>query len=278
MNTGKARRLARFFRGGKSVVVPMDHGVSSGPLPGLDNMPATLAAVLDGGADAVIGHRVLFRHLANQLNKRPAAQPGAATGAALLHLSSSTDLSPAPNHKVLTASVEDALRLGADGVSIHVNLGDPAEAAMLSDFGRVARDASKWGLPLLAMLYARGPAIQNSFDPEVVAHCARVGAELGADVVKVLYTGEAGSFRRVVDGCGVPVLVAGGPQKDSLEGFFQMLGEAMSAGAAGVSIGRNVFQHPRPDLVTAALRALVHEGASQEQALLLTLAGPTLTC
>lgn len=274
MSTGKARRLARIFRRGKSVIIPMDHGVSSGPLPGLDRLAATLAGVLAGGADAVIGHRLLFRHLA----ALPPETPGAADAATLLHLSSSTDLAPAPNHKVLTASVEDALRLGADGVSIHVNIGDPAEAAMLADFGRVARDAADWGLPLLAMLYARGPGIKSSFDPDVVAHCARIGAELGADVVKVLYTGEAESFRRVTEGCGVPVLVAGGPQTGSLEGFFRMIGQAVQAGAAGVSIGRNVFQHERPELITGALRALVHEGASPEQALRLARAVPTVEC
>lgn len=272
MNAGKARRLARIFRRGKSVIIPMDHGVSSGPLPGLDNLPATLAAVLYGGADAVVGHRGLFR----ALSSLPADdQPKAA---ALLHLSSSSDLSPFPNRKTLTASVEDALRLGADGVSIHVNLGNPDEAAMLADFGRVASAASAWGLPLLAMLYARGPEIKNSFDPAVVAHCARVGAELGADVVKVVYTGERESFRNVTESCGVPVLVAGGPPCADMKAFFCQIEDAMQAGAAGVSIGRNVFQHPRPKLVAAALQALVHEACSPAEALRLVDEAPALQC
>jgi class I fructose-bisphosphate aldolase len=275
MSTGKARRLARIFRHGKSVLIPMDHGVSAGPLPGLGNMRRALAAVLAGGADAVVGHRLLFR----ELDKLPAAAPGGPVEAsALLHLSASTDLSPSPNRKALTASVEDALRLGADGVSIHVNIGDPDEASMLADFGRVARAAADWGMPLLAMLYARGPKIKNGFDPDIVAHCARIGAELGADAVKVLYTGDAQSFRRVTEGCAVPVLVAGGPQTDSPAGFFRMLGEALQAGAAGVSIGRNVFQHPRPERMAEALRALVHEGRSPEQALALTLDAHTANC
>ena len=184
----------------------------------------------------------------------------------IMHLSSSTDLSPAPNRKTLTASVEDAIRHGADGVSIHVNLGDPHEAEMLSDFGKIARDAENWGMPLLAMIYGRGPKIPNGLDPEVIAHCARVGAELGADVVKVPYTGDIDSFSYVVESCCVPVLIAGGPKTNTTREFLQTVEDAVRAGAAGLSVGRNVFQHPSPRRLMAALTCIVHAGMNVEQA------------
>ncbi|MBU4244217.1 MAG: fructose-bisphosphate aldolase, partial [Proteobacteria bacterium] len=183
MHIGKAIRLERIFNRntGRTIVVPMDHGVTVGPIDGLVDMREAVGKVVDGGANAVIEHKGLVRcgHRAT----------GRDVGL-IVHLSASTSLSPFPNAKSLVASVEDAVRLGADAVSIHCNLGDATEAAMLADFGKVASDAANWGMPLLAMVYARGPKVSDEYAPSVVAHCARVGTELGADVVKVPYTGD----------------------------------------------------------------------------------------
>lgn len=261
MQVGKLIRMERIFNRNtrKSIIVPMDHGVSAGPLAGLENMAKAVDEVAEGGANAVLGHKGLVRS--------GHRQSGRDVGL-ILHLSSSTGLSPAPNRKALTASVEDAIRHGADGVSLHINLGDANEAEMLADFGRVARDAERWGMPLLAMIYGRGPHIPDSLAPEVIAHCARVGAELGADIIKVPYTGDATSFAHVAASCcGVPVLIAGGPKSESTEDFLRMVDEAMKAGASGLSVGRNIFQHKNPRRLVAALTCIVHAGLSAEQAL-----------
>jgi DhnA family fructose-bisphosphate aldolase class Ia len=101
-------------------------------------------------------------------------------------------------------------------------------------------------MPLLAMMYTRGPKVANEYDVNLVKHAARVGAELGADIVKVVYTGSAESFGEVVEGCFVPVVIAGGEKMDSDEDIVEMVKGAMAAGAAGVSIGRNVF-HTEPE-------------------------------
>ena len=170
--------------------------------------------------------------------------------------------------------MEEALRLDADAVSIHVNIGDDNERQMLEDAGRIADDCDRWGMPLLMMLYARGPHIKDSFAPEMVAHCARVGAELGADLVKVSYTGRADTFAHVVRSCGVPVLIAGGERMDSTADILQMVHDALSAGAAGLSIGRNVFQHPQRRDLVAALRAMVHNNLGVDEALNLLASHP----
>jgi len=243
---------------GNCIIVPMDHGVSVGPLEGLENMRRAVSDVAEGGADAVLGHKGLARC---------GHRKGGRDVGLILHLSSSTELSPHPNAKILTATVEDAIKLGADGISMHVNLGDPSEARMLEDLGRISGIAGDWGMPLLVMAYARGPKIPDSLAPDVVAHSARVAAELGADMVKVPYTGDMDSFNRVVEGCCVPVLIAGGPKNDSNKGFLQMVSDAMKAGSRGISIGRNVFQAPRPRLMVQALSGIVHAGWSVEQAL-----------
>jgi fructose-bisphosphate aldolase/2-amino-3,7-dideoxy-D-threo-hept-6-ulosonate synthase len=122
-------------------------------------------------------------------------------------------------------------------------------------------------MPLIAMMYPRGPSIKNPHDPEVVALAARAGAELGADIIKTNYTGDPDSFKNVVRGCPVPVIIAGGPKMKSDSDMLETIEGAMGAGAKGVAIGRNVFQHESPTEMTKAIARIVHEGRSSAEAL-----------
>ena len=259
MHLGKSIRMERLINRntGRSIIVPMDHGVALGPIDGLCDMRRIVGEVAEGGADAVLVHKGLARC---------GHRKGGRDVGLIMHLSASTDLSPLPNSKALVASIEDALKLGADGVSIHINLGDEHEAAMLADMGKVARDAENWGMPLLAMVYARGPKVPDSYNPQVIAHCARVALELGADMVKVPYTGDMDSFAHVAESVCIPVVIAGGPRMDSTRAFLQMVSDALKAGAKGLSIGRNIFQHHRPRTMVAALSGIVHADWSVDQA------------
>lgn len=258
-HTGKAVRLARILSPatGRALVIPMDHGMTDGPVPGLRNMPQAVLEAAEGGADAVILHKGWIAPCWRQLGGK----------ALIMHLSASSRLSATPNSKVLVASVEEAVRLGADGVSIHINIGDAAEGAMLADAGRVADASSRWGMPLLMMIYARGPQIAAPYSAETIDHCVRIGAELGADMVKVPYCGDSHAFRDIVRACPVPLFVAGGEKRDSLREVLEMAHGCLQAGAAGLSMGRNIFQHPNPRGLTAVLAAMVHENCSPEDAL-----------
>ena len=260
MHIGKAIRLERIFNRNtkRTIIVPMDHGTTVGPIAGIVDMREAVGAIVEGGANAVLMHKGLVR-----CGHR---SPGKDIGL-IVHLSASTTLSPFPNAKTLVGTVEDAVRLGADAVSVHVNLGDESEAKMLTDFGQVTSTAQSWGIPVLAMVYARGPKVRSEFDPEIVAHCARVGVELGADVVKVPYTGDVDTFGHVVDSCCVPVVIAGGPKLDSTRAFLQMVHDSISAGGSGLSVGRNVFQHKNPSLLCQALAKVVHEDVDVDVAL-----------
>ena len=133
---------------------------------------------------------------------------------------------------------------------------------MLRDFGEVSKSCSEWGMPLIAMMYTRGDKITNQFDVKHVKHAARVGAELGADIVKCVYTGSPETFREVVEGCPVPVVIAGGEKMETDREILDMVAASLAAGGKGVSIGRNVFQHKHPDRMVAAISQIVHENAS----------------
>lgn len=260
MNLGKSVRLERIFNRntGRTIIVPLDHGVSIGPIFGLVDLRDTVDKVAEGGANAVLMHKGVPR--------RSHRGSGKDVGL-IIHLSASTSLSPFPNAKTLVGSVEDAIKLGADAVSVHVNLGDATERDMLQELGKITSTANNWGMPVLAMIYARGPKVEDEFTPDIVSHCARLGEELGADVVKVPYTGSIETFRNVVDGCCIPVVIAGGPKMDSLKDIVTMAYESIQAGGAGLSVGRNVFQADDPKKLVRALHGIVHENWKVDQAM-----------
>ncbi len=256
---GKAIRMERIIdrNSQRTVIVPMDHGVTVGPIEGLADMRTTISKVVSGGANAILMHKGMVR----------AGHRGTGQDVGLIvHLSAGTALSPDPNAKELVCTVEEAIKLGADAVSIHVNIGAETDREMLRQFGQVSERCSFWQMPLVAMVYTRGPKVPDEYDVEHAKLAARVGAELGADIVKVVYTGSVESFREVVQGCPVPVVIAGGPKMGSDEEIFRMVEGALEAGAAGLSIGRNAFQHEHPDRMIQALSRMVHHGTGVAEA------------
>lgn len=257
---GKRIRTERIINRntGKTVIVPMDHGISVGPIAGIIDMKKTIQMISEGGANAIVEHKGLVEE---------GHRKGGSDIGLIIHLSASTSLSMYPNAKTLVCSVEEAIKLGADAVSIHVNLGNGQEKEMLHDFGKVVYEARTWGMPLLAMMYPRGEKIKDEYDVKVVKHAARVGNEMGADIVKVSYTGSVESFREVTEGCAVPVVIAGGPKMDSDREILEMVRGAMDAGGAGASIGRNIFQHRDPKAMVEAISSIVHDDYSVDKAL-----------
>ncbi len=257
---GKAIRLERIIdrNSQRTVIVPMDHGVTVGPIEGLADMRTTISKVVGGGANAILMHKGMVR----------AGHRGTGKDVGLIiHLSAGTAVSPDPNAKELVCTVEEAIKLGADAVSIHINLGAETDKEMLRQFGLVSERCLEWQMPLVTMMYTRGPKIENEYDVENVKLAARVGAELGADIVKVVYTGSVESFTEVVRGCPVPVVIAGGPKMGSDEDIFRMVEGALQAGAMGLSIGRNAFQHKTPDKMIQALSEMVHNEATVQAAI-----------
>ncbi|OYT63878.1 fructose-bisphosphate aldolase [Methanosarcinales archaeon ex4572_44] len=258
--TGKSIRLERIMdRDSRNmVIVPMDHGISIGPVAGIVNLPDAVNKVAEGGANAVLMQKGMAKH-----GHRGYGQDIGL----IIHMSASTSLGPDPNDKVQVCTVEEAIKLGADAVSVHINIGSETESDQLQKLGMVAESCDSWGMPLIAMMYPRGNKITNPNDPELVAHAARAGAELGADMIKTNYTGDPDTFNDVVEGCPIPVVMAGGPKTDTDREFLEMAAGAIEGGARGVAIGRNVFQHENPTAMTRALTLIVHKGASIEVAM-----------
>lgn len=247
----RLRRLSR-HGDGRLLVVPLDHSVSDGPIDATGDLSPLVARIVAGGADAVVLHRGSMRNL----------DPRVLNNVALVvHLSASTVHAPDPDAKYLVASVEGALRTGADAVSVHVNLGSAEEAQQIADLAVVAEACDRWNVPLLAMMYPRGPRITNPRDAGLIAHAATLAADLGADLVKVPYAHHAEAMAEAVRASPIPVLVAGGPRLNSVDDLRRHAGEVMRSGAAGLAVGRNVFAAPDPEQRTRIVAGIVH-GAS----------------
>jgi fructose-bisphosphate aldolase/2-amino-3,7-dideoxy-D-threo-hept-6-ulosonate synthase len=246
-------------RDGRTIIAPMDHGITVGPIPGIEDMAKAVDAVVNGGANAVLLHKGMVS----------SGHRGYGKDAGLIvHLSGSTSLGPDPNAKKLVTTVEQAVKMGADAVSVHMNVGAETEAEMLQDLGMVSEVADEWGMPLLAMMYPRGHDVKNPYDVEVVKLAVRIGVELGADIIKTNYTGSIDSFKEVVKGAGkIPVVIAGGEKAKKIEDVLQIVKESVDAGGAGVAMGRNIFQAKDPGKMIAALNAIVHENKDVSEAL-----------
>jgi len=255
---GKEIRLERIMdrNTGRAVIIPMDHGFTMGQIEGLCNMTETVNAVSEGGANAIVLHKGMVKGGHRKRGKDIGL---------IVHLSASTSLNPDPNDKVLVCTVEEAVALGADAVSIHINLGAPNESRMIESAGEVVRDCNRWGMPLLIMIYPRGQGIDPT-SPQAIGHCVRVAEELGADLIKTNYTGDPETFRRITAACSVPVMIAGGEKGGDME-TLTTIRDAIGAGAAGVCMGRNAFQRDDPARFIAAISRVVHEDVSPAEAL-----------
>jgi fructose-bisphosphate aldolase/2-amino-3,7-dideoxy-D-threo-hept-6-ulosonate synthase len=255
---GKEIRIERIINRNtrRSVIIPMDHGFSLGQIEGLTNMTNVITDVAKGGANAIILHKGMV--------KAGHRKHGRDIGL-IVHLSGSTGLNPDPNDKRIVCTVDEAISLGADAVSIHVNLGAPNESEMLEDAGKISRDCTKWGMPLLIMIYPRGKNV-DSASPQAIGHCVRVAEELGADFIKTNYPGDPESFKKIVEACSVPVMIAGGEKAGDHE-TLKIIRDSVKAGGAGVCMGRNAFQRKNTTKFVQAITRVVHKNLDPDEAM-----------
>ncbi|MET9853285.1 bagremycin/ferroverdin biosynthesis DhnA-type aldolase BagB/FevI [Streptomyces sp. NPDC006450] len=248
---GRQLRLRRLYRNDSErlLIVPLDHSVSMGPITGGEGLDALVGQLAGNRVDGIVLHKGSLRHVDPAWFGRTAL---------IVHLSASTVHAPDPDAKYLVAGVEESLRLGADAVSVHVNLGSDGEQQQISDLAAVAEACDRWNVPLLAMMYPRGPKISDPRDPALVAHAVTLAADLGADLVKTPYVGSVTEMKEITAGSPIPIITVGGPRNDDEGEVLSYVTEALSAGVAGVAMGRNVFEAPDPGVMAAKLADLIH--------------------
>lgn len=245
-------RLNRLFRNNpqRTMIVPLDHALTGGPIPGggrgINSLVGQLAL---NGADAVVVHKGNVRFIDPVWFKQLSL---------IVHLSASTVHAPDPDRKVLVGTVEEALRLGADAVSVHVNVGSREEARQIADLAVVAEACDRWNVPILAMMYPRGPQVTTPRDPALVAHAVTLATELGVDLVKTYYVGSVADMLSITADSPVPILAAGGPRAGDQEELMDFVDSVLLAGASGLAVGRNIFEDEDPGGLTRRLAERVH--------------------
>ena len=230
-------------------------------MPGLSDLDRLVAELSEGGADAIVAQKGVITHLTRG-DETPAI-------GLVAHLSVSTRHGgPDAGEKVSVGDVKEAILRGAQAVSAQVNMGTAGEGRMIERLGSVTSAAYRLDVPTLGMVYARGANL-NPMDDDPThgqAHAVRLAFELGCNVAKAAWNGSVEAFKQVTSAAPIPVLVAGGPRNDDDVALLKMVSGAMEAGGAGVCMGRQIFAHPHPKRLVKAICAVVHDGASPEEA------------
>ncbi len=260
MQTGKQIRLGRLFDAdtGRTVIVAIDHGVGGVP-EGLEVLRERLGGIIDGEPDGLILSAGVARHMSDMLLGR--GRPGLVVTVDR-RIGSTLQGTPSRGDEyLLTVPVEDAARLGADGVKMVMIYGrDSARvhADNVKAVAHVASECERHGIPLILepVLWGEHATDEHRSDPEILAHMCRMGVEAGADLLKVHHVDNG--FGQVVYETAVPIVILGGAKTDTDDEMLEMVSSAVEDGARGVAFGRNVFQREDPASVIRDLRKAVH--------------------
>ena len=252
----KRRMYNIFGADGRSLIVALDHGAAIDVYPHLACPERLISEVVRGGCDALLTTFGVSQKCAREIANR---------GLILRADGGSSELGTY-QEPVLLYSVESALQVGADAIACMAFPGSPFEKATLKNVSRLAADCVRWSMPLMVEVLPGGFASPELHTIRNLRIACRIAAELGADFVKTKFVGGE-EFHEVVDGCYCPIVVLGGERTSSEAEFLSMIQNALRAGAAGVAIGRNVWQHANSSALVWAISAMVHEGASLEQSL-----------
>lgn len=253
------RRLNNIFaKDNKTVILAMDHGASLNVLPALNDTKEIIERCVGAGVDAVIATYGISTTFAESLGNK----------GIILRIDGGTSEIGSGHAMSNICSVEDALRIGADGVICMGFPGSKYEDVSLRNLSMNVSEANKWGMPLVAEMLPTGFENFKEYTPKNIALACRIGAENGADIIKTQYTGDIESFKAVVEGCYKPVVVLGGGNTSTDADLLKTIKDSLEAGGAGVAIGRSIWRHAHPEKICKAIVRIVHDEASVEQALL----------
>jgi 3-hydroxy-5-phosphonooxypentane-2,4-dione thiolase len=252
MDWGKQNRMAQLIQAdGHTLFMPIDHGYFQGPTRKLENPGQTLAPLMPY-ADAVFVTRGVVRSSIDPNNTKPIILR-VSGGASMV----GRDLS----NEGLTCCFEDVIRLNATAVGISIFVGSDYEKESLLNLTKLVDEGEKYGIPVMAVT-AVGRELEKR-DARYLGLCSRIAAELGASVVKTYWCED---FDKVIQGCPVPVVIAGGPSTDTEREVFDFVYDGMQKGAIGVNLGRNIWQNPFPVAMMKAIRAIIHDAADPQTA------------
>ena len=251
MDWGKKNRLSQLMPGGRAQFLPIDHGYFLGPTHKLERPGQTIAPLLPY-SDGLFVTRGVLRSAVQPVNSLPI----------ILRISGGTSVVQGDlANETLTTSIDDIIRLNASAVGVSVFIGSDYQHETILNLANAVNICEPYGIPVMAVT-AVGKELEKR-SARYLALCCRICAEMGADLVKTYWCED---FEKVVEGCPVPVVMAGGPKTDTTREVFEFVHDGMQRGAVGINLGRNVWQSEHPVAVAKGLRAIVHQDASVNEA------------
>ena len=246
-------RLSRIIKPetGRTVMLAVDHGYFMGPTHKLEEPRKTIEPLLDY-SDAIMCTRGVLRTSIN---------PGANVPIVLRVSGGASIIGESLTNEAITTSVRDAVRLNVAAMALSIFVGSTHERQTLTNLGRLVNEGEENGIPVLAVT-AVGKELEKR-DARYLALACRIAAEIGAHFVKTYYCED---FGKVVKGCPVPLVVAGGPKLETELDAFQLAHDAIQEGAVGVDMGRNIWQSEQPVPMIKAIREIVHGGVTVREA------------
>ena len=252
MDWGMENRLSQVIKSdGKCLFLPIDHGYFLGPTSKLEKPGETIKLLLPY-CDALFVTRGVLRSCVKPNNNVPI----------ILRVSGGTSIVGKDlANEGITTSIKEALRLNASAVGLSIFVGSDYEHQTLLNLSRLVDEAEEYGIPVMAVT-AVGKELEKR-DARYLALCCRIAAELGAKIVKTYW---CENFDKVVNGCPVPVVIAGGPKTETALEVLEFVYDGMQKGAIGVNLGRNIWQDEHPVAMIKAIRAIIHEKATAKEA------------
>ena len=253
MEWGMKNRLSQLIqKDGKALFLPIDHGYFQGPTHGLEKPGETIEPLVQY-ADALMLTRGVLRNCINPAIQKPV----------ILRVSGAVSVvgEDLANESIVT-STQEVIRLNAAAVSMSVFVGTKGENKSLTNLGKLVDECEEYGIPVMAVTSV-GRELEKR-EARYLALVARISAEIGARVVKTYYCKD--NFEKVVEGCPVPVVIAGGPKTETQREVFDFVYDGMQKGAIGVNLGRNIWQTEHPVAAIRALRGVVHENYTPKEA------------
>jgi len=248
----KNSHLGKIVKNGRVLILAMDQGMEHGPVDFNEkniNPEYVCDVAARGGFTGFAIQKGIAKHYKECYSGKVPL---------VLKLNGRTNIVPKDEiYSSPVASVKEAVALGADAIGYTLYVGSPREADMFRDFGVISAEADDYGLPCVVWAYPRGKYIRDEKSVESVSYAARAALELGADIVKVNYTGSVGSFEKVVAAAGRTKVISAGGSKQSDAEFCAKVKEVIAAGGAGMAVGRNVWQHSDPMKITEEIRKIV---------------------
>lgn len=253
--------LDKVLKNGKSLILAYDHGMEHGPvdfnLKNCDPRFIFEIAVKGGFSAIAVGHGLAEKYYPEFQGQIPL----------IVKLNGHTSMTKLEPYSPQLCSVKRAVEMGASAVGFTIYPGSTLENKMFVNFSKIVEEAHNFGIPVILWAYPRGAYVANNLDNKTIAYAARIGLELGADMIKLQHNGDAENLKWTIANAGLAKVAVSGGSKVDDRLFLLRAKQVMNSGATGMIVGRNIWKHEHPLKMVEALKKIIFDNANVDDAI-----------